>query len=205
MKIDVICRSSERARLGRSGSGIQRTPGSENSAVLLGGCCARDGRAPFSSCAGILLLEFMIYVGAFSLVLSVAATAFYQFQMQSLHLRRNAHDIERVLRAGELWRAEVRKSATAEMVPIEGGELLRLDYTTNEILYAFQNARVWRKAAPEKPWMPFLNEVQTSVMTIKRRTSLPVCSWELELKTAQKTVRQKPLFSFLAVPGLRGT
>ncbi|HEV8544561.1 MAG TPA: hypothetical protein VGR78_19400, partial [Verrucomicrobiae bacterium] len=132
-------------------------------------------------------MEFMVYIGALSLVLSIAATAFYQFQMQSLHLRRNTHDIERVLRAGEQWRAEVRKSATAEMVSIEGGEFLRLDYTTNEILYVFQNARVWRKASPERPWTPFLNEVQSSVMAIKRRTSLPVCSWELELKTAQKT------------------
>src|SRR4051794_24096475 len=40
-------------------------------------------------CAGILLMECVIYIGILSLVLSIAATAFYQFQLQSLHLRRN--------------------------------------------------------------------------------------------------------------------
>lgn len=156
-----------------------------------------------SSRSGILLVECMIYISALAVLLAVAATAFYQFQMQSLHLQRNAHDIARTLQAGERWRADVRASEAAELLPGEQGPVLRLDCGTNEVRYGYSDGVVWRKKSVNAEWTPLLFEVKNSTMELESRTWAAVWHWNVELKTAQKAIRQRPLFSFLAVRGFK--
>ena len=153
--------------------------------------------------SGILLVECMIYIGVLALLLGFAFTAFYHLHRQSTYLRRNTEDIARAMQAGERWRGEVRMSSEAEILENDGVEMLRLAHGTNEILYAFQNNKVWRKELPDEAWKTFLRDVNSSRMTIRNTEFSDCLVWEVELKGAQKIVRVKPLFSFLAVPGMK--
>ena len=151
--------------------------------------------------AGIGLIHVMVYMSVVGLVLMVALLGFYRCQTQSIHLQRNTQDIGRALHAGELWRDEVRKSDEAEL--LEDGEtiMLRLGSSRGDTFYHFGDEKVWRLTPGETNWTRLLQGVKSSEMLVEKRHGVEICRWELELVTSQKTVRLKPLFTFIAVPG----
>ena len=151
--------------------------------------------------AGILLLECLVYMSILALLLGFAFTAFWHFQTQSIYLRRNVEDISRALHAGEQWRDDIHKSAQVEVLQEEKSTIYRLAQPEHEILYSFAGGSVWRKELPEGQWIKWLQNVNSSEMRVEQGAFTSAWIWELELKTAQKTVRLKPLFSFVAVPG----
>jgi hypothetical protein len=147
---------------------------------------------------GIMILETIVYMGIFALLTGLALSAFYHFQSQSDYLRRNCDDIARTLGVGERWREDVRNSLDTKLIENDQEVVLRLSHRDGEVLYSFHEGNVWRKKLPGGRWIPALKMVKSSEFR-----SLPAGSgrswvWELELVAAQKTVRLKPLFSFMA-------
>ena len=151
--------------------------------------------------AGITLVECLVYIAVLLVLLGLVFTAFTRLQQQSSYLKRNVEDISRVLRAGEQWRDEVRRSSAVGILVSDDVPILRLQHRSREILYAFQKDHIWRKELPEGEWKLFLKGVRTSEMRPETGRYTTAWIWDFELISAQKTVRLRPLFSFIAVPG----
>ena len=136
------------------------------------------------------LLECLVYLGVLTVVMTLATPLFWQSFKGASDLRRNADDIERVLRVGERWRHDVR-IATAP--PRLVGNTFYIPHGTNEVLYWFANGVVKRDRAA------VLGNVRVSQMQVDQRQQVESWRWELELASSNKTVRVRPLFSFEAV------
>src|ERR1051325_7624035 len=57
---------------------------------------------------GIMMVEAMIYIALVGGIVVLAAAVFDKGMRESAGLQRNVDDIERALKAGERWRADVR-------------------------------------------------------------------------------------------------
>ena len=150
--------------------------------------------------SGILLVECLVYIAVFVVVMGVAYGAFYRCLVNARNLRRNAEDIERVLQAGERWRADIRATHGRPWQENRPGEqILHLPQAANEITYVSQREILWRRAPGRTPEV-VLTGIRQSKMIADTRTQVAAWRWEVELKAAQKVVRLRPLFSFEAVP-----
>ena len=156
--------------------------------------------SPARSQRGILLVECMVYIVLFFIVTGLAFAAFYRCEQNTRNLRRNADDILRVVKAGELWRKDVRR-ATALLELVEAPDMLVLHVPqgTNEVLYAVSDGEILRRATPDSLWAKLGVKVKSSRMQLDRRQHLSAWRWEVELKGEQKVARIKPLFTFQAV------
>ena len=148
-----------------------------------------------------MLVEVIVYIAVFVVVIGLALSAFYHFHMQSAYLRRNAEDITRTLKAGERWRDEIRNCSEVEIIAEPNANILRLATEQREILYTFQEGKVWRKELPDGRWVAVLKDVKSSEFQSETEDQVNSWKWELELASQQKIVRKKPLFSFMAVSG----
>jgi len=116
---------------------------------------------------------------------------------QSAALRRNISDIDRALKAGERWRADVRSATAAPqfagsrmIIPQEGGDLV-YELGTN----------VTRKRARSETVESVLTGVRSNQMILEQRAHAAVWRWEVELDQRRKNARMRPLFTFMAVAG----
>jgi hypothetical protein len=134
------------------------------------------------------------------LVLGLAYAAFYRTMGNWQSLSRNSADIVRTMQAGERWRADVR-SATAAPRVVESDQetTFHVPQAEGEILYAFRNGAVFRRAPSNLDWLPLLPKVKRSQMQIDQREHVTAWRWEVELQTAQTAAHVKPLFTFQAV------
>ncbi len=150
---------------------------------------------------GFTLIECLVYVSVLAVVLGVAFTAFYRCWDNSMGVRRNAEDIERTLKAGERWRADVR-SATGPLVveKTDQEQVLHIPQAGGEILYLFSLGEVQRRASPDASWVQLLPKVTSSRMEADARREVRAWRWELELAVYRKGARIRPLFTFEAVP-----
>lgn len=164
---------------------------------------------PEARCAGqrgYLLIEAMIYIAVLSALLGVGYSAMYRCIDGSIALRRNAEEITSALHAGERWRADVR-SATAppRLETTEAGQLLYLESSRQVVAYRFATNAVFRRL-DGGAWVCLLRNVKTSTMASDSRERVVAWRWELELQPRQsgsvKPSRIRPLFTFLAVPGM---
>jgi len=134
-------------------------------------------------------------MGILSVVLTLAFTTIHRCHQNSLDLRRNAADIELVLKAGERWREDVR-TATASPRIVEDGGAFVIPRKDGEVVYHWADGIVWRQSGSEKK--PVLKAVKTSRMLSDARQHVRAWRWELELASPQRVVRVRPLFSFQA-------
>jgi hypothetical protein len=149
---------------------------------------------------GYLLVEYLIYMALFVVVIGVAFGAFYRFLDHSRDLARNGEDILRVLRVGELWRADIREaSATPELRSEQGLSACEIPKTNSRVAYIFSEGAVWRQVADGLP-RQVLPRVRACSMVQDQRDGVSSWRWELELQTRKKVVRIRPLFTFEAVP-----
>ena len=149
---------------------------------------------------GIMLVECMVYIVLFLIVTGLAFAAFYRCERNTRNLRRNADDILRVVKAGELWRKDVRR-ATAPIAVVEAPDvqILHVPQGTNEVLYAFSDGEILRRATPGSLWAKLAPKVKSSRMQLEPRQHVSAWRWEVELKGEQKVARVRPLFTFQAV------
>ncbi|MEK7686069.1 MAG: hypothetical protein AAB466_11665 [Verrucomicrobiota bacterium] len=150
---------------------------------------------------GILLVDCMVYIALWSVVVGLAFASFYRCLDQTRHLSRNASDIARALQAGERWREDIHQ-AMGELALIESGEAqeLRIPQQAGDVVYLFKEGTVFRRAGEKSRWAQLLADVKESSMQKDPRAHVTAWRWEVELKTTQKVVRLRPLFTFQAVP-----
>ena len=145
-------------------------------------------------------MECLVYVALFAVVTGLAFAAFYRADQSSRDLHRNANEILRVVKTGELWRQDVRQ-ATAPLQLIEGPDLqlLRVPQGTNEVWYEFANEEIRRRATPSSLPVTLVPKLKSSYLQIDQRQVVSSWRWEVELKTKEKVPRIKPVFTFQAV------
>ena len=145
---------------------------------------------------GYMLLEMLVYIAVLAVVLDLSFAAYYRYDLYTRDLRRNADDIVRVMRAGESWREDVRKSI-APPHAIDNG--VAIPRPAGEIDYVFADGAVWRQVAGARTIA--LKQVKASTMSVDLRQHVNDWRWELELTSPKKTVLLHPLFTFTAVAG----
>jgi hypothetical protein len=153
-------------------------------------------RSRQSAARGVLLIDAMVYIVVLGIILVLAASVFDKGMRESTGLQRNVADIERALKAGERWRADVR----AAIGRIEAGDqTLTIPQREGEVVYEFATNEVRRTVNANKTEV-FLARVQNSAMTEERRGDVVGWKWEVELERRLKEARVRPLFTFMAVP-----
>jgi hypothetical protein len=145
---------------------------------------------------GIVMIDAMVYLAVIGVVLILAAAVFDKGMRESAGLQRNISDIERALKAGERWRADVR-SATGAIRADQ--QTLTIPQKDGAIVYAIETNKVRRIVSNRSE--VFLAEVKDSKMIEERRGNVVGWKWELELEHRRKEARVRPLFTFMAVPG----
>src|SRR5436853_7758455 len=90
---------------------------------------------------GIVMIDAIVYIAVLGIVLIIAGAVFDKGMRESAGLQRNINDIERALKAGERWRADVRSAAGAIQV---GPQTLTIPQTNGVIVYAIETNQVHR-------------------------------------------------------------
>jgi hypothetical protein len=158
-------------------------------------------RASKASARGILLFDLLVYISLLAFILILSAVVFEKFLDQSAALRRNISDIDRAMKAGERWRADVRSATGA---PQLNGNTMIIPQPNGDLVYEL-GPNVTRKRPSSDIIEPVLNGVRTNQMIFEQRTHAAVWRWEVELDHRRKNARVRPLFTFIAVAGSNET
>ena len=146
---------------------------------------------------GIMMIEAMVYIALVGVILVLAAAVFDKGMRESAGLQRNVSDIERALKAGERWRADVRAATAA----IEVSERrLVIPQKSGSVVYEMGTNQV-RRVESDKRAEVFLANVQGSTIIEERRGKVIGWRWEVELERRRKEARVRPLFTFMAAAG----
>jgi len=151
---------------------------------------------------GFTLIECLIYISVMAVILSIGLAAFYRCWDDNKAISRNSNDIIRTLKAGEIWRADVR-AATGPIVIIttNSEQLVRIPTGKRERVYSFANGEVRKQKDTDNSWQVILPSVKSSQMEIDKRDHVTAWRWEVELASKRKDAKVRPLFTFEAVPG----
>lgn len=153
------------------------------------------------SMRGIMLIDCLVYMALFVVVTGVAFSFFYTCWDGSFALRRNAEDIADTLRAGEIWRSDVRNATgplRVENAP--DAWILHIPEKSGEVVYKFSGGSLSRGTGNQN-WRQVLPRVKTSRMEPERRQQITAWRWDVELMAIKKkTLQTHPLFTFEAVP-----
>lgn len=153
---------------------------------------------------GYLLTELLVYIGLVVVVLGLAYGVMYRCVDNAVVLRRNVEDVAAAMRAGEMWRADVRRSEVpVALDSAEGAQGMRLGGRQGQVSYRFEANTVFRRLG-EQPWVQLVSHVKSSTMQADPRAKITAWRWELELLPRTKGYNQpgrvRPLFTFIAVP-----
>ncbi len=143
---------------------------------------------------GFSLIEMLVYMVGLTVVLTAAYPAFEKAMRGSRDIQRNSDDILRAIRAGELWRKDVRSATDPLRVD---GDALVIPQSSGQIVYWFADGAVWRETGTRRD--RFLRDVKSSSMRSNFAT-VTFWRWEVELASPQKNPPVRPLFTFEAVP-----
>ena len=206
----AVQRSRSAAVLGRSDVRPGERAGIYQSLTTLRPAAPGDGRTPVEvprrpGEAGITLVDCLVYISLLGVFLYLTSVAVFQADMGSKHLRRNATEIARAMRAGEAWRDDLR-GATGAVVSVRGaaGEGVRIPRARGAVVWAFREAGVWRTHDGTAGEL-LLPGVKASEMRADPQALAGVWRWEVELQTTRTNASVRPLFSFSAVAGAGGT
>lgn len=144
-----------------------------------------------------MLVDLMVYIALVMGVLILLGIVFGRAASQAGGLRQNIADIERAMKAGERFRADVR-AATGEIhaeegkivIPAAGGEI-RYDLTSTNVLRSRPGA--------ERPEV-LLSDIRNARIFADRLEHATGWRLEVELDQRQKTARMRPLFTFISTP-----
>lgn len=152
--------------------------------------------------AAYSLIEVLVYISVLAVLMGVGYAAVYRAMDNSVALRRNAQDIAAALRAGEIWRADVR--AAVGRVQVErnaDGQILHLSGPQKKVDYRFEGSALARRVGGGN-WSPVLGNVKGSEFLKESHSGVQSWRWELELQPRKKKLNSiQPLFTFTAVPG----
>lgn len=151
---------------------------------------------------GLMLLECLVYLSLWLLVVGLGFRFFYQAYTQSKHLARNADDIARVLKAGEMWRQDVRHSSTVPRWESREGETGRdfvLGAGDGWVAYRCTATNVLRRTSIDPGWRELFGGVETCEFHRDERGPVVSWRWELELKPRVRPASIRPRFTFQTV------
>src|ERR1700744_740668 len=154
------------------------------------------------SMRGFTLIECLVYIAVLGVVLGVGSVAFYRCWDDNKSITRNADDIVRVLKFGEIWRADMR--AATGPIKIEtanSGQTLHIPAGKKELIYSFTDGQVRKQTTGSNSWTLILPRVKSSRMQIEKRDHVTAWRWEVELDSQRKKIKTRPLFTFEVVPG----
>lgn len=149
--------------------------------------------------SGIMLTECMVYLAVFALLTGMGMTAFYFCWNHTRAVIFTADQIESALRAGEVWRADVR--AATGKISVEttaAGEVVKIPAGQAEIVYRLESGGLSREISPAGTSRPLLAKVKTSAMRTEPRAGVTAWRWELELTPRRQEARLPLLFTFEA-------
>lgn len=149
--------------------------------------------------AAATLIECLVYIGVFAVIIGVSTGAFYRCYDHMRSLRRNSDDITRTLKAGEIWRADIR-SATRLPTFDPVSQTLRITSQSGGVDYQFIDGQISRRIGSDGAWSCLLTNIYQCEMKLEQHGSVAAWRWELELKPLRKPARVRPLFTFTAVP-----
>jgi hypothetical protein len=149
---------------------------------------------------GASLIECLVYIAVLGLLMNIALFGFNRCWDDNKHLRHNAEDITRALKAGEIWRADIRAATgTIQVVAAADAEQIVIPHPAGNITYSFARNELHRQAGADAPAALILPFVKSSHMQADPRTQVTAWRWELELVSAPKKAGLLPLFTFESV------
>jgi hypothetical protein len=146
---------------------------------------------------GIVLVDALAYIALLGLVLILASEVFDKGMRQSTAFQRNVADIERALKAGERWRADVRAATGA--IEVREGRMV-IPQNSGPIVYEMGANQVTRLAGNHRAEI-FLKGIKDAHVVMERRGRAIGWRWELELEHRRKEARVRPMFTFMAAAG----
>jgi hypothetical protein len=152
--------------------------------------------------SGYLLVEIIMYMALWALITGLAFGVFFKGLSSWRDLSRQSDDIVRTTKAGEQWRADIRRAvASPRVIQAEASTALEIQTESGLAVYIFEKNSVWRKEKEEARWQLLLSGVKISQMQRVAREKVAAWNWELELSSKRKQAKVPPRFTFLAVPG----
>jgi type II secretory pathway component PulJ len=155
---------------------------------------------PRSRRSALSLIEVMVYLGVLTVLMLLAYEAYYRAETTTRRLAGNSGQIIQALKAGEQWRADMRRAtgpvrgATGDSDPV----LLRIPREKGEVRYEVSDGKLWRREEGRRALEPLLDRVASARFIREPRQPVAAWRWELELSTPSKSPRLRPLFTFLA-------
>jgi hypothetical protein len=162
--------------------------------------CSKPG---VDSESGVLLFECIVYIALWAAITALAFSAYYRVLDNSTHLRRSADDIARALRAGEIWRKDIRQASAPIRIVREDGnaeEAWHIPQSSGEVVYFFTGQDLLRRVGEDSSWVPLLRGIRNSSLARDVGREITSWRWEVELMTGKKKPLTLPLFTFQAVP-----
>ena len=154
-----------------------------------------------SARSGLSLIECLVYIAVLGVLISIGGFTAAKAWDAHRAVARNANDIHRPMNAGERWRAEVRSAVRPlEVVSAGSNTVWRIATTGGVIEYQLAEGVLQRRDSADGAWLDVLPRVRASTMSVVNPSGVTACRWELEMEPPHKRARQRPLFTFTAVP-----
>ena len=151
---------------------------------------------------GFTLIECLVYMSVLTIVLGVGSAAFYRCWDNNKAMTQNGNDIVRTLKAGEIWRDDMRAATGPIQISITNSDqTIRIPRGNKELIYAFADGEVRKQTDSNSAWQVVLSKVKSSQMQIDKREQVTAWRWEVELEATRKNIHTHPLFTFEVVPG----
>ena len=151
---------------------------------------------------GFTIIECLVYISVLGVILAIGSAAFYRCWDDNKAITRNGDDIVRTLKAGEIWRADLRSATGPIQLTSSGSEqTVSIPCGKRQLIYSFAGGEVRKQIGKEGAWQVVLPKVKSSQMQSEKRDHVTAWRWELELASTRKNAKIHPLFTFEAVPG----
>jgi prepilin-type N-terminal cleavage/methylation domain-containing protein len=155
---------------------------------------------------GFTIIECLVYISVMAVILALGLEAFYRCWDDNKAITRNGNDIVRTLKAGEMWRADLRAATGPINITTTNSEqTLRIPTGKKELVYSFVDGEVRKRSDESSPWQVVLPKVKSSQMEMDKRDHVTAWRWEVELTSQRRDGKMRPLFSFEVVPGNSST
>ena len=143
---------------------------------------------------GFTLIECLVYMSVLAVVLGIASAAFYRCWDDNKAMTRNGNDIVRTLKAGEIWRDDMRAATGPIQIATTNSEqTVRIPRGNKELIYSFANGEVRKQMDTNSAWQIVLSKVKSSQMQIDKREQVTAWRWEVELESTRKKSPHAPV------------
>ncbi len=150
--------------------------------------------------AGTTLIECLVYLVVFSILLGLATASFFFCWDHTRAVFLATHDIESALRAGDVWREDVRAATGPISIQNDrASQTILIPEGKKQVLYHFTSGGLWRQSLPGAASQLLLPSVKSSQMQSDPRGPVAAWRWDLELAQKRRETHLPLIFSFEAV------